>query len=226
MPRKSGSPRPRGGGAGVPPWVHDIGTAVWISGPDRRIRYINARAERLLELPALEGVGQPCHKLIAGMGPSRTPFCGRVCPAFELARNGHPIPPFDLTIDGHDGNVRRIHLLVIPTHCREEDALMLVHCAFDRDKTFRMERYLASLAARVDSRSRDAGEPASGALTTRERDVLRMMSRGKDLRAIAEKMDLSYHTVRNHVQHILEKLGAHSMKEAIAAHLLRRDRRN
>lgn len=53
-------------------------------------------------------------------------------------------------------------------------------------------------------------------LTPREIEVLRLMTMGRSNRAIADEMVISLHTVRNHVQNILAKLGAHSKLEAVA----------
>ncbi len=52
-------------------------------------------------------------------------------------------------------------------------------------------------------------------LTERERDVLRLMVEGKSDREIADALNLKFNTVRNHTQHILEKLGVHSRQEAV-----------
>ena len=41
--------------------------------------------------------------------------------------------------------------------------------------------------------------------------------RGASTRAMAERLHVSPATVRNHVQHILEKLGVHSRLEAAAS---------
>jgi two-component system, NarL family, nitrate/nitrite response regulator NarL len=49
-------------------------------------------------------------------------------------------------------------------------------------------------------------------LTRRELDILRLLAAG----AMAERLHVSPATVRNHVQHILEKLGVHSRLEAAA----------
>lgn len=53
-------------------------------------------------------------------------------------------------------------------------------------------------------------------LTARERDVLALMATGLDNRAIAERLTIGLTTVRAHVQHVLEKLDAHSKLEAVA----------
>ena len=52
-------------------------------------------------------------------------------------------------------------------------------------------------------------------LTGRERDVLRLMVDGKSDKEIADALRLKFNTVRNHTQHILEKLSVHSRHEAI-----------
>ncbi len=52
-------------------------------------------------------------------------------------------------------------------------------------------------------------------LTARERDVLRFMAEGKTDREIAAALKLSYSTIRNHVQRILEKLSVHSRQQAV-----------
>jgi DNA-binding NarL/FixJ family response regulator len=53
-------------------------------------------------------------------------------------------------------------------------------------------------------------------LTSREREVLDLVAQGRTNRQIAEQLTLSLHTIRNHVQSILRKLGAHSKLEAVA----------
>lgn len=52
-------------------------------------------------------------------------------------------------------------------------------------------------------------------LTRRERDVLELIARGSDNRAIAEQLFLSPPTVRNHITHIFAKLGVRNRAEAI-----------
>lgn len=71
----------------------------------------------------------------------------------------------------------------------------------------------------------DNGSVGSG-LTAHELDVLRSASRGHSNKEIAAELYLSVNTVRNHMQHILNKLGAHSKLEAtsiaVRAGILRR----
>jgi DNA-binding NarL/FixJ family response regulator len=51
-------------------------------------------------------------------------------------------------------------------------------------------------------------------LSPRERQVLALLSRGWDNARIGEDLFISQHTVRTHIQNILEKLGMHSKLEA------------
>jgi DNA-binding NarL/FixJ family response regulator len=53
-------------------------------------------------------------------------------------------------------------------------------------------------------------------LTNREREVLTHLARGKSNKSIAAELHLSVNTVRNYVQALLTKLGAHSKLEAVA----------
>ena len=61
-------------------------------------------------------------------------------------------------------------------------------------------------------------------LTARETAVLRLSSRGKRLKEIAEHLDLGIETVRSHFKKAQEKLGAksqvHAVAEAIRFHLI------
>ena len=58
--------------------------------------------------------------------------------------------------------------------------------------------------------------PLGGDLTPRESDVLQLIGAGRSNQQAADELGISVNTVRNHVQHILAKLGAHSQLEAVA----------
>jgi DNA-binding NarL/FixJ family response regulator len=53
-------------------------------------------------------------------------------------------------------------------------------------------------------------------LTARERQILELLAQGLRRAEIAERLTLSPHTVRTHVQHLLRKLSLHSQLEASA----------
>jgi PAS domain S-box-containing protein len=53
-------------------------------------------------------------------------------------------------------------------------------------------------------------------LTPRQSEVLELLERGRSTRQIAEELQLSTETVRNHIRHLLQAVGAHSRLEAVA----------
>jgi two-component system, NarL family, response regulator DevR len=73
---------------------------------------------------------------------------------------------------------------------------------------------LASRRESAREHSRQAELLAS--LTPREREILALMIQGVDNRAMAERLHISYATVRTHVRSILAKLGASSQLDAVA----------
>ena len=72
---------------------------------------------------------------------------------------------------------------------------------------------LLEVARKVVSRDRAPDSPLSR-LSPRERQVLARLSRGWDNARIGRDLFISQHTVRTHIQNILEKLGMHSKLEA------------
>jgi PAS domain S-box-containing protein len=53
-------------------------------------------------------------------------------------------------------------------------------------------------------------------LTPRQAEVLELLERGRSTRQIADELQISIETVRNHVRHVLRAVGAHSRLEAVA----------
>jgi DNA-binding NarL/FixJ family response regulator len=71
---------------------------------------------------------------------------------------------------------------------------------------------LARLLPRLSRSYRGIGTD----LTPREKEVLELLAQGLSNQAIAERLVISPHTVRNHVQNLLTKLHGHSKLEAVA----------
>lgn len=53
-------------------------------------------------------------------------------------------------------------------------------------------------------------------LTSREREVVDLLSEGLSNRQIAERLNIAIHTVKSHVHNVLEKLALHSRLEVVA----------
>jgi DNA-binding NarL/FixJ family response regulator len=63
--------------------------------------------------------------------------------------------------------------------------------------------------------SKDASRPTEDVLTTREKEVLHLLSRGKYYKEIAAELFISIETVKSHCHNIYEKLHVSSKTEAI-----------
>ena len=58
---------------------------------------------------------------------------------------------------------------------------------------------------------------AVGALTPREREVLALIAQGQQNKTIAANLNLSEHTIKLHIHHIISKMGVSNRTEAAAA---------
>jgi PAS domain S-box-containing protein len=181
----------------------DTVDGLYLVDHQQRIVRWNAGAERLLGYAPSEVLHRKCHDVIGGRLLDGSVMCRPDCLVHcSVARGELP-----QGIEGHarakDGRqVRlRVDIIVIPYRPRPLIAHVL-HGVGDRAPT----------AGDVRARS-DRRRPA---LTPRERQVLRLVADGMSNARIAGKLGVSTFTVRNHVQHILTKSGAHNRAEAVA----------
>lgn len=79
-----------------------------------------------------------------------------------------------------------------------------------RGRMLTTPRTIATLLAR-----RRAFDAQLDSLTTREKEVLRLIAGGLSSRSVAAKWGISYITVRTHIRSLGSKLGVHSKLEAI-----------
>jgi DNA-binding CsgD family transcriptional regulator len=68
--------------------------------------------------------------------------------------------------------------------------------------------------------------PAGFSLTRQQRVIMELAIEGLLTKQIAERLCLSYHTIKNHLSKIYEKMGVNSMAEAIDVYLDYRKRMN
>jgi DNA-binding CsgD family transcriptional regulator len=198
----------------LPHWIGNLGLPVWVSDPDRRVMSMNGRAERLLDRPAGECIGRNCYELIQGRDTSHRRFCGPACQIFR-AGGARELEPVEMMIEDVRGE-HWIQVLVIPVD--SPGGRLLVHCALPFDRPHRIEAYMQRVASRTEHTDADMG--LIHRLSPRERRVLELLSQDETTYGVAHQLNLSYATVRNHVQHILAKLEVHSIAEAVALWVL------
>ena len=79
----------------------------------------------------------------------------------------------------------------------------------------------SQIARKIVEEFRQGRTPAGAeeGLTTRELEVLELLSQGHLYKEIADKLQISYRTVSTHLEHIYGKLHVHSRAQAVAKHL-------
>jgi len=92
-----------------------------------------------------------------------------------------------------------------------EKLVGVIHAAHEGESPV-ADSQLPPLLAQLRPTNRGLGSD----LGPRELQVLRLMATGIPNKALARELHLSLNTVRNHVQHVLYKLSAHSKLEAVA----------
>jgi DNA-binding NarL/FixJ family response regulator len=124
----------------------------------------------------------------------------------------------------------RAHVLVLTTYDNDRDIMAALDAGATgyllkdapRDELFAAIRSAASgesvlspaVATRVVSRMRSSGV---GELSSREREVLALVARGRSNREIARALFVSEATVKTHLGHTYDKLGVNDRAAAVAA---------
>ena len=146
-----------------------------------------------------------------------------------MSRKAETIHGFELIVPSaapKQEQALRVTVLKIPA--ARPELLTLVHVLEPIDRANRLARALERLGAvrPGDNGHWEAWTPvaspapvplaASAPLTERENEILRWVAAGLQNKEIAQKLDISLATVRNHIHNILEKLEVHSKLEAVA----------
>jgi PAS domain S-box-containing protein len=182
---------------------------VYAVDADDRIVFWNSSAERMLGYTPEEAIGRPCYELLAGEGAGEG-ICSPHCSVMRCAiRGGYP-ESYDVVQRSRSGELRLLNISIVVLRGRGRRSTLGVHVF--RDVTDKRE---IEGRARVLLGSIGAGSDEHPDLTKREREVLRMLACGFNNRQIAAVLGISPTTVRNHIEHLLGKMGVHSKLEAV-----------
>ncbi|WP_447976649.1 LuxR C-terminal-related transcriptional regulator [Candidatus Nitrospira bockiana] len=194
----------------------------------------NRAAERLLGFSRSDVLGRSCHEVLRGMTLAGHPFCSPSCPVSQRLSCGGGVGNFEIQTRTKAGKIIWLNVSSLVIRSRKKDRFLFVHLFRDigrQAKVRQLVKELQSVLSAPDEgrvpHTRHTPSPAcpSGAvpdipstfpLSRREREVLQHLALGERTTRIADALCISTATVRNHVQHIFEKLGAHSRLEALA----------
>lgn len=181
---------------------------------DGRIVFWNRAAERILGYPAREALGRPCCDVFVGRDPAGNRLCYQGCHVQTLVKRGEPVEHFEMATRTKAGRPIWLDISILAVPGSRREATTTVHLFRDVTTAHEVEALVRERLARARPVPED-GQPPSE-LTRRELEILRLIASGANTRAMAERLHVSPATVRNHVQHILGKLGVHSRLEAAA----------
>jgi PAS domain S-box-containing protein len=182
---------------------------------DGKIALWNRSAEKILGHSAREVVGRPCCEVFVGRDPSGNRLCYKGCHVLTLVSRGEPVQHFDMATRTKAGKPVWLNISILILPGARPDTSTTVHLFRDVTASREIEALVRERLAETRPPPSQESEPPPE-LTRRELEILRLVATGANTRAMAERLHVSPATVRNHIQHILAKLGVHSRLEAAA----------
>jgi DNA-binding CsgD family transcriptional regulator len=187
---------------------------------ENRILAVNRPARDLLGFSRRASlVGKPLFGLLEGRDVFGNRLADRVDGFWEMISHREPVRSFEITVRKASGGDLRVtvHVLVVLGPGDEHRSLtyLLTPVLRRRKADEAIERLLSSQSI-PDALVPDEPPKPPAALTPRQTEVLRLLTRGANVDEIAGVLGISVHTARTHVQRILEALGVHSQVEAVA----------
>jgi PAS domain S-box-containing protein len=189
---------------------------------EQRVIFWNQACEKLTGISATAALGDNCHDVLKGQDPYGRPLCKANCPLCELSKGGPPPAQLPMRITHADGKTLQFNVgtMLIPSSRANE--WNVVH-------VMRRGRQCGKEGQHGCDRKPDAAEPATSLhaqtppcqmaaslLTSREREILRLLADGAGVMPMSDRLHISATTVRNHIQRLMAKLDVHSRAEAVA----------
>lgn len=179
----------------------------------------------MLGFSAEQTVGLRCHEAVAGVFPGGSNSeCLYGCPFLRILRAGDVPVPRDMQFMGADGAYRLISITPMVVSDPEHGSPLMLHLLAPRDvsgtqgaaaappRSEPLGRPPVLVAQQAADAARSAGYQA---LSARELEVLKLVGKGWSTERIAEELEISVHTVRNHVRHFRRKLEAKTKLDAV-----------
>ena len=194
---------------------------------DQTIVFWNRAAERILGYSSDEVLGRPCHELLSGVAAAGEVGDGQSeCPSIRALQAGRLPSQTRTHLVCKSGDRKLVSMIPIVVGGIEGEAQLVLQLFTDEVAGARPDRtggatYVAptisAFSAVPNRRPTDVGGPRAPRLTTRELEVLRLVSMGWDTPRIANDLNISPHTVLNHIRHFRRKLDAPTKLDAVVS---------
>ncbi|HKJ37381.1 MAG TPA: LuxR C-terminal-related transcriptional regulator [Anaerolineales bacterium] len=188
-----------------------------------RVIYWNKAAENILGFTDEDVTGKFCYQLLQGRNEEQNMICKAQCRVAKLALHSKPVPNYDIHMKTKGGDICWLNMSVF-TYPMDgvNDKKMILHLFHDLDHKkiddMTLDKLIKVISRYHDIQHRNGNELDSyrNMLTSRELEILALLADGHGTSDIAERLYLSTNTVRNHIQHVLQKLQVHTRLEAVA----------
>jgi DNA-binding CsgD family transcriptional regulator len=202
--------------------VSSAGEAAFASNEKGLIVLWNRFAKDLLGQSDGDVLGRPCFEVIGGLDAFGNLYCRGDCNVHRMVRCQKAVRPFEIRVRKLSGELIRATLRILSVRVQQPSRYLLIHSMHpilpdgEVDHEIYPAPSIADLPAAESPRdlASDSHRPST-VLTRREREVLALLASGGSTHDISGNLCISNATVRNHVQHILRKLAAHSKLEAV-----------
>jgi PAS domain S-box-containing protein len=207
---------------------------VFIVDANMRILRWNKAAEKLLGHTEIDVMNRECHQVISGKSQTDKALCSQNCKIHGSVLKGAPQKNFDMLVQGKNGDPYWINVSILSPPEGEEPFVAHIVRDITQEKIrgLALEQFLADLntntltstenpnikaAFKNGNRalSQTSNKPAS-VLSDREIEVLTLLAEGLNTKSLAQKLNISHFTARNHIQNILVKLDLHSKAQAVS----------
>lgn len=200
--------------------IEGTGDAAFAVDAAGRIRAWNKAAAELFGRSEAEVINVSCHELFQCSDEDDT-VCSKRCVVENWAADNRPLVNFDLRLQT---KVDRLwcNLSTLIASDPTSGGRFAIHIVRPIEIRNRLEQALSEFV-RLHMSSWNGKPPICSSpmpginvrLTRRELDVLKSLAKGHTTRTIANQLNISAATVKNHIKHILTKFDVHTRLEAI-----------
>ena len=186
---------------------------------DDRVIFWNPSAESFFGRPAERALGRFCYDIVRGRDLLGQHYCYRDCPIVANRRVGEPVSGCEFVVPTSSGETRTVSVVILEIPPADGSPAASLHLLRPLDEAGPLAEMLERVEAEAEPLS---GRPTPGnsdsvpPLTVREGEILCWIALGLQNKEVAQKLDISLATVRNHIHNILDKLQVHSKLEAVS----------